>query len=146
MRFREVVRMPLWLLLLIYFFFLSFVVSIWAALGNNAALVTLAILTSLLIFLYVKSSLEIQVDESQLWVGKAHIEYKYIGATVALTANEMKNIRTRDADPSAHLEIRFWNPHGVKIHINDSRDVTPYWLVTSKKSEELSKLLNSLKN
>ena len=146
MRFREVVRMPLWLLLLIYFFFLSFVVSIWAALGNNAGLVTLVTVTALLILLEIKSSLVIQVDESELRVGKAHIEYKYIGATVALTADEMKKVRTRDADPAAHLDIRFWNPHGVKIHINDSRDATPYWLVTSRKSEVLSKLLNSLRN
>ena len=102
--------------------------------------------TALLILLEVKSSLLIQVDESELRVGKAHIKFMYLGTTVSLNADEMKKVRTRDADPAAHLNIRFWNPHGVKIHINDSRDSTPYWLVTTKKSEELSKLLNSLKN
>jgi hypothetical protein len=49
--------------------------------------------------------------------------------------------RTREADPAAYLAIRFWTAHGVKIAIVDGRDQTPYWLVTSKRGDELAKAL-----
>lgn len=49
--------------------------------------------------------------------------------------------RTRDADPAAYLAIRFWTPRGVVINIADTRDATPYWLVTSKKGEKLARAI-----
>ena len=84
MRYREVIRMPLWLLALIYFFFLSFVLSVWAALGNSAALVTFLALSALLVLISIRTRLIIQVDHSELMVGRAHIELKYIGEVTEL--------------------------------------------------------------
>jgi hypothetical protein len=54
----------------------------------------------------------------------------------------MRLLRTRDADPAAYLAIKFWEPRGLRIDLNDSRDKTPYWLVTSKRGEEIAALLN----
>ena len=141
MRYREVIRMPLWLLALIYFFFLSFVLSVWAALGNSAALVTFLALSALLILISIRTRLIIQVDHSELMVGRAHIELKYIGEVTELDTAEMKAIRSRDANPMAFLAFRFWSSTGVKVEVNDERDETPYWLITSNKSNQLVKAL-----
>jgi hypothetical protein len=54
----------------------------------------------------------------------------------------MRLLRTRDADPAAYLAIKFWEPRGLRIELNDARDKTPYWLVTSKRGEEIAALLN----
>jgi hypothetical protein len=54
----------------------------------------------------------------------------------------MRLLRTRDADPAAYLAIKFWVPRGVKIVVEDQRDPTPYWLITSKRGEEIAALLN----
>lgn len=143
MRYREAVRMPLWLLALIYFFFLSFVLSVWAALGNIAALSALFVVTTVMILLAAKSALIIEVTEEELRVGSAHISLSYIKTAAALTVQEMKNIRTRDADPAAYLAIRFWNANGIKVLLDDPRDLTPYWIITSKQSKELAEILNS---
>jgi uncharacterized membrane protein len=143
MRYREVIHAPLWLLAIIYFFLLSIVISIWAALGNNAALLTLAVVTALLILFYIKSALVIEVDSAELRVGRAHIEHKYIGEIRDLDNETIRLVRTRDADPKAHLEIRFWANKGVQIFINDSRDLTPYWLVSSRKGRDLIQALKS---
>jgi len=137
MRYREVIRMPLWLLALIYFFFLSFVLSVWAALGNNAAIATLIASSALLIAMSIRSRLVIEITANELKVGRAHIDLKYIGAITALDSNAMRTIRTRDADPIAFLGIRFWSSTGVKIEIKDQRDETPYWLITSNKANQL---------
>ena len=141
MRYREVIRMPLWLLALIYFFFLSFVLSVWAALGNSAALVTFLALSALLVLISIRTRLIIQVNDSELIVGRAHIELKYIGEVTLLDSAAMKAIRSRDANPMAFLAIRFWSSTGVKVEVIDERDETPYWLITSSKANQLVKAL-----
>jgi hypothetical protein len=141
MRYREVIRMPLWLLALIYFFFLSFVLSVWAALGNSAALISFLVLSALVVLIAVRTRLMIQVSESELLVGRAHIDLKYIGEVTELDSQAMRKLRTRDADPMAFLGIRFWSSTGVKVEITDKRDETPYWLITSNKANQLVQAL-----
>ena len=142
MRFREVIRAPFWLLAFIYFLFLSLVIAVWAAIGNQPALITWIASTALIILIAIKSPLVIGVDAEQLRAGPAHIEMKYIGAATALDGKEMGRLRTRDADPASFLIFRFWRSTGVKVEINDPRDKTPYWLITCKRNAELAALLN----
>ena len=142
MRYREVIRTPLWLLAIVYFFFLSLVISIWAALGNNSAIVSLVVLSLTLITIYLKSGLAIEVDEGELRVGGAHLPREYFGNIVALDNQQLRIVRTRDADPAAFLAIRFWSPKAVQVYVNDARDKTPYWLISTSQPE---KLLSALK-
>jgi len=137
MRYREVIRAPLWLLAIIYFFFLSLVISIWAALGNNSAIVTLVVLSLTLINIYFKSGLSIEVDENELRVGRAHLPREYFGNVTALDNQQVRRVRTRDADPAAFLAIRFWSPEAIQIFVNDARDQTPYWLISTSQPEKL---------
>jgi Protein of unknown function (DUF3093) len=143
MRFKEVIRAPLWLVAFVYFLFLSMVLSIWAALGNTPALVTFGVLTIWLIFLFFRTALVIHMDENFLYVGQAKIERTYIGSAIALNNAELKLIRTRDADPSAYLAIRFWASKAVKVEVSDNRDATPYWLISSKNPQRLVEALKS---
>jgi hypothetical protein len=143
MRFREVIRTPFWLLAFIYFLFLSLVVAVWAAIGNQPALLTWVASTLLLVLIVQKSALTIEVDDKELRAGPAHIELKYIGQVTALDSKEMGRLRTRDADPASYLIFRFWRSTGVKVELNDPRDRTPYWLITSKRNTELTEILNS---
>lgn len=133
--------MPFWLLSFIYFLFLSLVIAVWAALGNQPALLTWVASTIAIVLIAMKSSLVIEVDETELRAGPAHINLKYVGAVSALDGKEMGRLRTRDADPASYLIFRFWRSTGVKVEITDPRDKTPYWLITSKKNIELARLL-----
>ena len=119
------------------------VLSVWAALGNTPALITFGLLTIWLVYLYFKTALKIEVDQTFLRAGKASIEHIYVGDVVVLTPAQVKLIRTRDADPLAFLAIRFWCSKAVKVEILDARDKTPYWLITTKKGTELRKALKS---
>jgi hypothetical protein len=141
MRFREVIRAPFWLLAFIYFLFVSLVVAVWAALGNQPAFITWVLSTVLITLIAVKSKLILEVDENELRAGSAHIELKYLGQATALDSKEMGRLRTRDADPASFLIFRFWRSTGVKVEINDPRDQTPYWLITSKRNKELAQIL-----
>lgn len=141
MRFKEVIRAPFWLLTFIYFLFFSLVVAVWAAIGNQPALITWVVSTVLIVLIALKSKLIIEVDDNELRAGPAHIELRYLGKTTALDSKEMGRLRTRDADPASFLIFRFWRSTGVKVEINDPRDPTPYWLITSKRNKELAEIL-----
>ncbi len=140
-RFREVIAPPLWLLAFIYFLFSSISISLWAAIGNTPALWCQIILTIALIFIAVRSRMLIEIDENEMRINRAHIELKYLGDVRVLGTQEMRYARGRDADPSAYLAIRFWNPRGVLVKVTDSRDSTPYWLISSKRGDELAKAI-----
>jgi ABC-type transport system involved in multi-copper enzyme maturation permease subunit len=141
MQFREVIRPPFWLLAFIYFMFLSLVIAFWAALGNQSATISFIFLTLLLILIAIKSKSEVVVSNGQLKAGGAHIDLKFLGEVKSLNRDEMRLLRTRDADPAAFLAIKFWVSTGVKITLLDQRDPTPYWLVSCKKMDELKNTL-----
>jgi hypothetical protein len=143
MRYREVIRAPLWLLAVVYFFMLSLVISIWSALGDNAALIALLLVSGALVWIYSATALTIEVNEKELRVGKAHINLDFVGDCINLDNEAIKRVRTRDADPRAFLAIRFWAPKGIQIVINDTRDSTPYWLISSNDGAELIKAIKN---
>lgn len=144
MVFREVIRPPLWVLAFIYFLFLSLVIAIWAALDNRSALISWIAATLAIIVIAIRWRTEITVDDKELRIGGAHIELRYLKEVSALSAQEMRLMRTRDADPAAFLALAFWIPAGVKIVLNDDRDSVPYWLISVRKSEELTRTLYRL--
>jgi hypothetical protein len=140
--FKEVLRPPIWVLTFIYFLFLSLVIAFWAAFDNRTAFVTFFMATVAIIYIAIAMRSTITIDGQELRIDQAHIEIKYLGGVEKLTSSQMRLLRTRDADPAAFLAIKFWLSTGVKITISDPRDPTPYWLVTSKRGQEISALLN----
>ncbi|MEK6648050.1 MAG: DUF3093 domain-containing protein [Actinomycetota bacterium] len=139
--YSEVLTPPIWLLAFVFFLFSSFALSVWAALGDNAGLATIIALFIALIIIRNKVAMKIQIQGSELHIGPAHIDLRYIGEVRALSIDEMRLTRGRNADPAAFLALRFWQPRGVKVEIKDDRDPTPYWLVSSKSSKELARAL-----
>ena len=116
--------------------------SIWAALGNGAALAVSLIQLVLLIFAAKRTALDITVTKGWLLVGPAAIERAFIHNFKALESAEFKRIRGVDADPASYLEIRFWVSTAIKIDLRDPKDKTPYWLISTNRANELAKLLN----
>ena len=141
MIFKEVLRPPIWVLAFIYFLLLSLVIAFWAAFDNRVALITFLLATMAIIYISISMRSTITFDGKELRIDLAHIEVKYLSQVENLTPPQMRLLRTRDADPAAFLAIKFWLSTGVKITILDPRDPTPYWLVTSKRGEELAALL-----
>jgi hypothetical protein len=136
-----VIAPPIWLLAFIYFLFTSISISIWAALGNTPALWSQMILTIALVAIALRSRMVIEVDEKELRINNAHIELKYLGDVTILDTDSMRLVRGRDADPAAFLAMRFWTSRGVLVRVNDKRDTTPYWLITSKRGDQLAAAL-----
>lgn len=141
--YQETLRPPIWLLGFLFFLLASVALSIWAAFDDRSGLITLILAIAALPVINKAMLLRIRVDASELRVGRAHIERKYLDHAIALTMDEMRLTRGRDADPAAYLALRFWQPRGVKIGVRDVRDSTPYWLISSKNAQGLAEALNS---
>jgi energy-converting hydrogenase Eha subunit E len=124
--------------------FASLVLAVWAAFDNQIALITWIALSTLLLFIAVKMKKVITIDSRELRIGKAHIELRYLDSVELLTPAQIRLLRTRDANPAAFPALIFWISTGVKITLKDPRDSTPYWLVSSKKAEELTNTLYKL--
>ena len=130
------------MLAFIYFLFLSLVIAIWAAFDNSVTLIAFIAATIAIIYIAIAMRSTITFDGKELRIDRAHIDIKYLGEATILDAPAMRLLRTRDADPAAYLAIKFWMPKGIKITVVDPRDPTPYWLITSKRGEELAALLD----
>ncbi len=130
------------MLAFIYFLFLSLVIAIWAAFNNTVALITFITATIAIIYIAFAMRSTITLDGNELRIDRAHIETKYLGKVTILDSEAMRLLRTRDADPAAYLAIKFWTPTGIKIEVIDPRDPTPYWLITSKRGENIAALLD----
>ena len=141
MIFKEVLRPPIWVLAFIYFLLLSLVIALWAAFDNTVAFTSFLAATIAIIYLAYAMRSTITFDGEELRIDRAHIESKYLGKVTILDSDAMRLLRTRDADPASYLAIKFWTPTGIKIEVIDPRDPTPYWLITSKRGEEIAALL-----
>jgi Protein of unknown function (DUF3093) len=132
---------PIWLWLFLLFLAASLSLAVEAALGNFAALLVSALQALLLIWASLTTPLRIEVSNERVRVGRAVIERGFISAVRELDSKEMALTRGRDADPRCWMALRFWVGTGVKIEINDPKDPTPYWLVSTKKAAAVATAL-----
>ena len=140
---REVLRWPWWFSLLVLGLDLSIAIALWAGLDNTAALIGLISTLLLSFFFYRFTSLTIELKEDRLRVGRAIIEGKYLGEVEVLDRNRMQFYMREGFNPGAFYAIRFWIKTGIKISIEDARDPTPFWIVSSNRAAEIAALLKN---
>ena len=140
---REVMRWPWWFSFLVLGLDFSIVIALWAGLGNNAALIGLITTVGLSIFFYQFTSLTIERDGNVLRVGGAAIELQYLGEIEVLDRQQMQHFLREGFNPRAFYAMRFWVKAGIKISIVDSRDPTPYWVLSSKHTAETVRLIKN---
>ena len=121
----------------------SLVIAIWAAFDNNAAINAFAISIVLGAVAFYKMTSTIEIKDGELRVGKAHIPVRYLGDVEIIAKKDFSFQRTRGADPAAYFATTFWVSEGVKVIVNDERDPTPYWLISTKKAQQLEEALKS---
>lgn len=88
-------------------------------------------------------SARVEVREGHLRAGRARIPLSYVGAVRTLDVEGMRRQAGVDADARAHLVLRPYLKRGVRVDLTDPDDPTPYWLVASRRPEELAAALES---
>ena len=79
----------------------------------------------------------IEVTNGVLRVGNARIEATYIGPVQAFRGEDARHEKGPGAHGLAWMSLRPWIDPVVKITVLDSDDPIPYWLVSTRRPEEL---------
>lgn len=105
------------------------------------------VVTGIVLYLAVVGTLSItapvvEVADGRLRAGRAEIALEHTGEAVAADEDQARIERGTGLDARAFLVIRGWVRPVVRIPIVDPGDPTPYWLVSSRRPNELAAAIN----
>lgn len=139
---REVINWSIRVWLLFIFLNGAILISVGVALSDSVLAPFALALFALTLFFSFSSRLHLIASTQYLSVGKAEIEARFIKEVIPLNESEMKYERSSGLNPRAYLALRFWVKGGMKVLLDDPRDPTPYWLVSSRRANEFKKYLD----
>lgn len=116
-------------------------ILVFAPINFVAGCITAVVLFIGAIALLYLGSPVIRVVGNELHAGRAHISTTLLGETEIYRGADARRERGPALDARAWLCIRGWVDPVVKIQITDPQDPTPYWLVSSRKPEQLVRAL-----
>jgi hypothetical protein len=140
--FREKLIPPLWGWVALTGFSLMLAISVSAVFGNFVAIIVFLILDVLFIFIAIRFSPVIKVDDQYLYANKAKLPLKIISQATSLNARQTTKIRGVDADPKCFSATSPLINTAIRIDFEDVADPHTYWLLSTRKPEQLSKVLN----
>jgi hypothetical protein len=122
-------------------FALSVLLAVGAYLGPvwgiGTALATMMVGAAI----FVSAAVVISIDAREIRIGRASIEHAYIAGSQALTAEEARQRGGVEADARAHLVLRPYVRTAVEITLDDPEDPVPYWLISTRRPQQLAEAL-----
>lgn len=85
----------------------------------------------------------LRLDEETFSAGRAHISRRYITQIDVIDHDGARAAKSVDLDARAFLVMRPWITPVIRVHLNDPRDPTPYWLVSTRQPEKLATLIGA---
>lgn len=85
----------------------------------------------------------IEVDASGLRADRAYLPWRYVGPAAACDAAATRRLLGVGADARAHLLIRPYIAGAVLVTVDDERDPAPYWLISTRRPDEVAACLNA---
>lgn len=89
------------------------------------------------IVLLVIASPRIEVTDAELVAGRARLPRAVVATATAFTGDDATMQRGRSLDARAWLLIRGWVSPVVRVELDDASDPTPYWLISTRRPNEL---------
>jgi len=138
MLFRERLTVPAIWWLLAVLFALTVLVAVGVYLGPTWGIGTSVAALLIAAAIFASASIVISVDAHEIRVGRASIEHAFIADCKALDAAATRQRAGVDADARAHLVLRPYVKTAVEITLNDKEDPVPYWLVSTRRPQQLA--------
>lgn len=99
-----------------------------------------------LVVVFVLNTPRIIVTNEMVHVGRANIERRFVGEVTGYRGQEAFEQRGQKLHGLAFMNLRGWVDAVVKMEITDPRDQTPYWLTSTRRPEELTRVLGGVMN
>jgi hypothetical protein len=93
----------------------------------------------------VLASPVIEIDDGMLRAGRARLPLRFAGETSAYREPDATLQRGRLLDARAWLLLRGWVGPVVRVEVTDPEDPAPYWLLSTRRPEELKAALDAAK-
>jgi hypothetical protein len=90
---------------------------------------------------WAMSRARVEIRDDELSVRGAHLPLKYVSGAVALDANTLRRVVGREGDPAAFVSIRSWIGPGVQLWLDDPDDPTPYWVISTRRPDEVVRII-----
>lgn len=81
---------------------------------------------------------------AELRVGQAHLPVDVVTRVVVVPAATKRAALGRQLDPAAFVQHRTWVTTMVLVVLDDPEDPTPYWLVSTRRPEQLLQALHAV--
>jgi hypothetical protein len=109
---------------------------------GGAVAVPVAVLATLaLAGMLLATTSTVSVEDGVFRAGRARIPVDLLGDPEVLDAGAMRRARGPELDARAYLCLRGWIAAGVRVPVLDPRDPAPYWLVSSRRPDQLAEAL-----
>ncbi len=82
-------------------------------------------------------AVRVTVEPGGLRAGPAYLDAEHVGTVELLHREDYRRRLGVDADARAFLVTRPYLDRGVLVHVADSSDPTPYWLISSRNPQAL---------
>jgi hypothetical protein len=86
----------------------------------------------------------VEVADGELRAGRAHIAGTHLGAAEALDPEQTRRVAGIEADARAYLVLRPYLKRAVRVAITDPADPAPYWLICTRRPDELAAAVSRL--
>ena len=109
---------------------------------GSALAVTIGVLATLALGgMLLATATTLSVSDGVFRAGRARIPVDLLGDPEVLDGESMRQARGPELDARAYLCLRGWISAGVRVPVLDPRDPAPYWLVSSRRPQELAEVL-----
>jgi hypothetical protein len=98
-----------------------------------------------LVVLLILGSPTLEVTERGFTAGRATLPARHIGAAEGFSRQDATRERGPALDARAWLLIRGWVDPVVRVEVADDRDPVPYWLVSTRRPDELVSALDRVR-
>jgi hypothetical protein len=87
--------------------------------------------------------IRIAVTDSEFQVDDARLPLRHITGVETLTPLARRDLLGPEAEPHAFVIQRPWIAGAVRVDLDDPADPTPYWVISSRRPDELAAALNA---
>ncbi len=113
---------------LLVFLPISEIAGVFVAIGLYGAIVAVLLATTP----------RVEVADGELRAGRARLPLSMVSGARAAHGMEAVEERGVSLHADAWLLIRGWIPDVVRVELADPDDPTPYWLISSRRADELA--------
>jgi hypothetical protein len=91
----------------------------------------------------VLTTARVQVRDGELVAGRAHVPVRLLAAPQTLDRDRLTEELGPRLDARMYGCVRSWIAGAVRVELRDPQDPTPYWIVSTRRPDDLVRALRS---